>query len=280
MVAELRGLSGKKILVTGAAKGQGLSHVLAFADAGCDIAALDITDPVEGMYALATPEMLEATIRAVEDRGRRCIGLPCDLRDENQVRSSVEKALDFFGGHIDVVVNNAGVATSGAIQDVTREEIDTVIDTNVKGHMYVAKYVVPSMIRERKGKIINISSATTGFGIAQLSPYVASKYAINGLTKAWATELAEFGICVNAIAPTTIRPGEGQGSGMLLGLAPDFGLGSEELYETLSATYNLPGDMWRGESRHITDAVLFLASDNAELITGQILAVDGGMTTR
>jgi NAD(P)-dependent dehydrogenase (short-subunit alcohol dehydrogenase family) len=276
MPAVLRGLEGKNVLITGAAKGQGFSHAKAFADAGADIAALDITEPIADIYPLATAQMLEDTVTAVEDRDRRIIPLPCDLRDESQVEASVSKALDFFDGRIDVVVNNAGVAALDTIQDMRSHVMDAVIDTILKGHMYVAKYVVPNMIGRRSGKIVNISSGVTGSGHAQLSHYVAAKHAIQGLTSAWAFELAEFDINVNCIAPATIRPGEGQGSGMVLGLAGEVSMEPDEAYEMFSAAGNMPGPKWRTEVQNITDAVLFLASDNADQITGHILRVDAG----
>lgn len=276
MPAMLRGLEGKTVLITGAAKGQGLSHALAFADAGADVAALDITDPIDDIYPLATADMLEATVAAVEAKGRRCLPLPCDLRDESQVEAAVAKALGHFDQRIDIVVNNAGVAALDTIQGMRSHVLDAVIDTIVKGHMYVAKYVVPSMIGHRSGKIINISSGVTGSGHAQLSHYVAAKHAIQGLTSAWAFELAEFDINVNAIAPATIKPGEGQGSGMVLGLAGEVGMTPEDAYEMFSAAGNMPGPKWRTEVSDITDAVLFLASDNADQITGHVLRVDAG----
>ncbi|MQA13860.1 MAG: SDR family NAD(P)-dependent oxidoreductase [Pseudonocardiaceae bacterium] len=280
MMAELRGLQGKHVLITGAAKGQGFSHAKAFADAGADIAALDITEPIPDAYPLATAEMLDATVADIERRGRRCIGLPCDIRDESQVQASVSKALEFFDGRIDVLVNNAGVAALDPIHEMRSHIMDAVIDTIVKGHMYVAKYAVPNMIGRHAGKIINISSGVTGAGVAMLSHYVAAKHAINGLTEAWAFELAEFGINVNAVAPATIRPGAGQGSGMVSGLAESLGISAEDAYEQFSAVGNMPGDKWRTEMHHITDAVLFLASDNADQMTGHVLSVDAGQATR
>jgi (+)-trans-carveol dehydrogenase len=276
MAATLRGLEGKYVLITGAAKGQGFSHAKAFADAGADIAALDITEPIVDIYPLATAQMMADTIAAIEDRDRRAIPLPCDLRDEGQVQAAVGKALDFFDGRIDVLVCNAGVAALDSIQDMRGHVLDAVLDTIVKGHMYVAKYVVPNMIARRSGKIVNISSGVTGSGHAMLSHYVAAKHAIQGLTSAWAFELAEFGINVNAVAPATIMPGPGQGSGMVLGLAGEVDMTPEDAYEMFSAAGNMPGPKWRTEMHHITDAVLFLAADNADQITGHVLRVDAG----
>jgi (-)-trans-carveol dehydrogenase len=272
----LRGLEGKNVLITGAAKGQGFSHAKAFADAGADIAALDITEPIPDIYPLATAAMLDETVEVIENMDRRIIPLPCDIRDENQVEAAVAKALDFFDGRIDVLVCNAGVAALDSIQGMRGHVMDAVIDTIVKGHIYVAKYVVPNMIGRRSGKIVNISSGVTGSGHAQLSHYVAAKHAIQGLTSAWAFELAEFDINVNCIAPATIRPGDGQGSGMVLGLAGEVDMTADDAYEMFSAAGNMPGRKWRTEMQHITDAVLFLASDNADQITGHILRVDAG----
>jgi NAD(P)-dependent dehydrogenase (short-subunit alcohol dehydrogenase family) len=281
MATQLRGLEGKKVLITGAAKGQGFSHAKAFAEAGCDIAAIDITHPVDpDLYAVATPEMMDATVAAIEERGQRCVPLPCDIRDEDQVRTAVEKALEEFDGVIDVIVNNAGMAALDTVHGMRSHVMNAVIDTNLKGAMHVTKYAVDNMIGRRFGKIINISSAVTGSGHAMLSHYVASKHAINGLTASWAMELAEFNINVNAICPATIRPGEGQGSGMVLGLSKEMDMDPEDAYNHFSEMGNMPGDKWRAEPHHISDAVLFLASENAEMITGAIIPVDCGQMTR
>lgn len=276
MPAILRGLEGRNVLITGAAKGQGFSHAKAFADAGADIAALDITEPIADIYPLANAQMMDDTVAAIEQMDRRCLPLPCDLRREDQVEAAVASALEFFDGRIDVLVCNAGVAALDSITGMRSHVLDAVLDTIVKGHMYVAKYVVPSMIERRSGKIVNISSGVTGSGHAMLSHYVAAKHAIQGLTSAWAFELAEYGINVNAIAPATIAPGEGQGSGMVLGLAGEVDMAPDEAYEMFSAQGNMPGEKWRTRMSHITDAVLFLASDNADQITGHVLRVDAG----
>ena len=102
-------------------------------------------------------------------------------RNNPWVKASVDKALEFFDGRIDVIVNNAGVAALDTIQDMRSDVLDAVIDTVLKGHMYVVKYLVPNMIERRSGKIINITSGVTGAGTSNLSHYVAAKYALNGL---------------------------------------------------------------------------------------------------
>ena len=281
MGVELRGLEGKKVIITGAAKGQGFSHAKAFAAAGCDVAAIDITHPVEeDMYDVATPQMMDATVGAVEELGQKCVPLPCDIRDESQVKESVDTALEAFDGVIDIIVNNAGMAALDTVHGMRSHVMNAVIDTNLKGAMHVTKYAVDNMIGRRDGKIINISSAVTGSGHAMLSHYVASKHGINGLTASWAMELSEFNINVNAICPATIKPGEGQGSGMVLGLSKQLEMNPMDAFNHFSEMGNMPGEKWRPEARHITDAVLFLASDNADMITGAVIPVDCGQMTR
>jgi (-)-trans-carveol dehydrogenase len=280
MGVELRGLQGKVVLITGAGRGQGANHARAFAEAGCDVVAVDIAAPIPGLYETASAEDLALTVKEVEQHDRRALGLTADVRDEDAVRQAVETALAEFD-RIDVLVNNAGMAALDTIQDMSAATLDAVIDTNLKGPMHVAKYVVPQMIGRRDGKIVNISSAVIGSGHAMLSHYVASKHGVVGLTRAWATELAEFGINVNAVAPATIRPGpDRHGSGMVTGLSAGMGMDPDEAFEVFSAQGNLPGPKWRAEMQDITDAVLFLASDNARVVTGHTLHVDCGQATR
>lgn len=279
MAVELRGLEGKVALVTGAGRGQGANHARALAEAGCDVAALDICEPIAGLYDTATEADLELTVKEIEAAGRKGLGLKADVRDWRAVESAVQQALDTFG-RIDILVNNAGMASLDTLHDMTPETLDAIIDTNLKGPMFVAKYVVPQMIGRRSGKIINISSATIGSGHAMLSHYVASKHGIVGLTKSWATELSEFEINVNAIAPATIKPGGDHGSGMVRGLAGAMSMDPDEAFEVFSAQGNLPGEKWRAEMQDITDAVLFLASENARVITGHVLMVDCGQATK
>ncbi len=280
MGVELRGLQGKVVLITGAGRGQGANHARAFAEAGCDVVAVDIAAPIPGLYETASAEDLALTVKEVEQHDRRALGLTADVRDEDAVRQAVKTALAEFD-RIDVLVNNAGMAALDTIQDMSAATLDAVIDTNLKGPMHVAKYVVPQMIGRRDGKIVNISSAVIGSGHAMLSHYVASKHGVVGLTRAWATELAEFGINVNAVAPATIRPGpDRHGSGMVTGLSAGMGMDPDEAFEVFSAQGNLPGPKWRAEMQDITDAVLFLASDNARVVTGHTLHVDCGQATR
>jgi NAD(P)-dependent dehydrogenase (short-subunit alcohol dehydrogenase family) len=279
MAPTLRGLEDKVVLISGAGRGQGANHAREFAHAGCDIAGLDICADIPELYDCASADDLAVTIKEVENTGRRGLGLTCDVRDEEQVKTAVAAALDYFG-RIDIVINNAGIAALDSIGEMRAATLNAVIDTNLKGPMWVAKYVVPHMIERQKGNIINISSAVTGNGNAMLSHYVASKYGLIGLTKSWAFELAEYGINVNAICPATIKPGDRYGSGMVRGLAESLDMDPLDAYEMWTKIGNLPGDKWAAEMQDITDACLYLASDNARLVTGHVLYVDGGTATK
>ena len=276
----LRGLRGKRVLITGAAKGQGYSHALGFADAGCHVALLDVTHAIDGVYAVATEELLTAAAREVSQRDVAVVVAPCDVREESDVADAVQRVYEAFDGVIDVVVNNAGIAALDPIHEMRTPVMNAIIDTNLKGPIHVAKHTVGGMIARRSGSIINISSAVTGGSGAMLSHYVASKHAVNGLTIAWATELAEFGIRVNAVCPGTIQPGIGHGSGMVAGLAEAIGSNPEDAFEMFTERGGLPGAPWRLTDAEVTDAVLFLASDNAAMMTGVILPVDGGHMAR
>ncbi|HTR74809.1 MAG TPA: SDR family NAD(P)-dependent oxidoreductase [Solirubrobacterales bacterium] len=277
MSAELRGLEGKVAFITGGGRGQGASHALALAEAGCDVAVIDADKQIENLYATASAEDLARTAKEVEATGRKCVAVGADVRDEAAVKAAVEQAIDQLG-EIDILVNNAGMAALDSIHEMRSDVLDAIIDINLKGPMWVAKYVVPGMIGRRSGKIINISSAVTGSGHAMLSHYVASKHGVNGLTRSWATELSEFGINVNGIAPATMKPVADHGSFMVIGLGEELEMDPDEAYEHFSGLVNLPG--FRGEAKDITDAVLFLASDNARIITGHTLFVDCGQATK
>ncbi len=275
----LRGLENKVVLITGAGRGQGANHARAFAEAGCNIAALDICAPIPDLYDTATPEDMAQTVKEVEAAGQRCVSLIADVRDESAVAAAVASAIEQLG-RIDILINNAGMAALDSIGDMRASTLNAVIDTNLKGPMWMAKHVVPHMVGRGTGNIINISSAVTGNGNAMLSHYVASKYGVIGLTRSWAYELAESGINVNAVCPATIRPGEGHGSGMVRGLAAFMDMDPIEAYDMWNKVGNFPGPKWAAEMQDITDACLYLASDNARMVTGHVLYVDAGQAAK
>jgi (+)-trans-carveol dehydrogenase len=280
-MTELRGLSGKVVFITGAGRGQGANHARNFAEAGCRVVVTDICEPIDGLYSTATKEQLDLTVSQIKERGAEGLGIQMDVRDEAQIRSAVDQAIAAFG-QIDILVNNAGMASAYMMHEMPEYHWDTVLDICLKGQALTSKHVIPGMISRRSGKIINISSATIGSGMTMMSHYVSAKHGVVGLTQSLATELSEFGINVNAVAPGSIRPTDEHGSGMVRGAASEFGFPADGLdfFETISERLNFAGDMWRCEMQDITDAVLFLASDNARIISGICLPVDAGEMTR
>lgn len=277
MAAGLRGLAGKTVLITGGGRGTGANHARAFPEAGCNVVVTDICAPVEGFYPTATKEQLELTVSQIEERDARGLGIVADVRDKGQMKAAVDQATAEFGS-IDILVNNAGVASSAMLHEMPLEVWRTVLDINLTGQAIACQLVVPQMIYRRAGKIVNISSGAIYSGMTMLAHYTASKNGVVGLTKALAAELAEFGINVNAIAPGTIRPTDEHGSRMLSAAVEAAGLDPQAVYEQTSERCNLP--TWRVEMQDITDAVLFLASGNARVITGTVLPVDGGQATK
>ena len=198
-------LEGKVAFITGAARGMGREHCLALAEEGADIVASDIGEdiPVAG-YRLGKNEELEETVEKVRALGRRAIAITADISKSDQVENAVDMAIEEFGT-IDILVNNAGVALIGtAFHEVTEEQWDMVLDVNLKGAWLCCKYIIPHMLNQKSGKIINISSHAGVIGIATIGPYTCAKHGIVGMTRVLAAELAPHGINVNALCPGAV----------------------------------------------------------------------------
>ena len=192
--------------------------------------------------------------------GLGVVTVKCDVRDENSVKSAVEFAKKRFG-RIDVLVNNAGVSKSGLLIDLDEKDWDDVFDVNVKGVFRMTKAVLPDMLARRSGAVVNVSSIWGQVGASCEVAYSSSKAAVIGFTKALAKEVAPSGIRVNCVSPGFI----------MTEMNSRF---SDEDLELIKE--DIPLGIF-GEPRHIADAVAFLASGSAEYITGQVLAVNGGM---
>ncbi len=203
--------------------------------------------------------------------GRRCIVFAADVRDAAAVQAAVDTTLTNFG-HIDVLFNNAGIVAYAPLDEMTEAEWDAMIDINLKGPFLVARAVVPAMKRQGGGVIVNNSSVMGLRGGNRLSHYVASKHGLTGLTKAWAIELAPFGIRVVSIHPT------GVDTPMNDGLAALEGATAQEIAER-SAGNLLPGVPWI-ETRDVAELVLYLASDRARYATGGQYVIDAGLMSR
>lgn len=244
-------LGGKVAVVTGASRGLGQYFSRALARAGADI-----------VITSRTVEWLVQTQAEIEALGRRALPCQLDTRKLETIQPVVDKALGEFG-RIDILVNNAGCNIRKAAVDVTPEDWSTVVDTILKGAFFVAQAVVRSaMFPQQKGRIINIGSETTLFGFPGIVPYCASRGGMTQMTKALAAEWAPFGITANVLVPGWFKTAQTA----ILYEDPEWVANVVEKIPT--GRSGLPNDM--------DGAVVFLASDASEYVTGQLLFVDGG----
>lgn len=269
---------GKVVLITGAAKGMGRSHALGFAREGANVVINDIcrdipTVPVPmGKYS-----ELESLANEIREMGVGVLAVTADVSNSFEVRQMVDKAIDAFG-RIDILVNNAGVASVAKVVDMSEEEWNTVINVNLKGAFLCSKYVAPHMMKHKYGRIINISSTEGLIGTPGMAHYVASKHGLIGLTKVLAQELAPYWITVNAICPGDVA------TETFFKLSEKYPGFAEEISRLQGAYSLFPGyeEFQRPiiEPIDITNAVLWLASDEARYITGTTLIVDAGFMTK
>ena len=246
-------LSGRVAVVTGASRGLGQAFARALASAGADLVITSRTR--------STLQAFEQEIRAL---GRRVLSLELDVRDEMSIRRMVDDAVRAFE-RIDILVNNAGCNVRKKALDVTWDEWNLIIDTNLRGAFFVAQSVAAHMVPRRSGRIINIGSVTSVFGSAGLGPYGASRGGIRQLTMSLADDWGPHGITVNCLAPGWFRTEQNK----VLYDDPEW---VNYLVERIPLRRT-------GQPEDLAGAVIFLASDASAYITGQTLLVDGGITT-
>jgi SDR family mycofactocin-dependent oxidoreductase len=262
---------GKVAFVTGAAHGQGRATALALAGEGARVSAFDVARPLSYPgYGMGSSAELESLGEACRGLGTECMTFAGDVRDNEAVTRAVTETLENFG-RIDILFNNAGICAYGLAHELTEEAWDAMLDINLKGAWLVARQVIPAMIRQRSGVIINNSSVAGLRGMGRLSHYAASKWGLTGLTKSWAIELAPYGIRVNSIHPTGVNTPMNDGLAELEGLTP------REIAERSAG--NLLPVPWI-EPEDVANAVLYLASDRARYVTGAPLVIDAGLLSR
>jgi 3-oxoacyl-[acyl-carrier protein] reductase len=243
-------LTGKVALVTGASRGIGRAIALTLAEAGADVVV-----NYAGSEAAA-----DDVVRSIEAMGRKSFKLRANVGNADEAEEMVKATLEAYG-HLDILVNNAGITRDNLIMRMKEEEFDQVINTNLKGVFNCIKAVTRPMMKQRSGRIINISSVVGVLGNPGQANYVAAKAGVIGLTKATARELASRGITVNCVAPGFIETDM-----------------TDKLPEETRAGLMSQIPLARlGQPKDIAKAVRFLASDDAAYMTGQTLHVDGGM---
>ena len=241
-------LEHKVAVITGAARGIGKAIALKMAENGANVALLDVAPQEQG----------EAAAEEVRALGRTAIYKQCDVTDFNATKEVVGEIIKEMGG-IDILVNNAGITRDKVVLAMKEADFDAVIDVNLKGVFHMIKHCYSYFMKKKAGKIINISSVAGLIGNPGQANYAASKAGIVGLTKSVARELASRGVCCNAIAPGFIA------TDMTADLPMD--------EEKLSAMIPM-GHM--GTPDDIAELAVFLATDKANYITGEVIRVDGG----
>lgn len=243
-------LEGKIAVVTGASRGIGRAIVIRLAGEGATVV----------INYNGSKEKAEEVKQEIEGAGGKAAVCQCNVADFDQCQAFIQKVIDEFG-RIDILVNNAGITRDGLLMKMSEEDFDQVIKTNLKGAFHTIRFASRQMLRQKSGRIINLSSVVGVTGNAGQANYAASKAGVIGLTKSAARELASRGITVNAIAPGFI---ETDMTSVL----------SEKVKEGAAAGIPLGAF---GKPEDVAAAAAFLASDEAGYITGQVLHVDGGM---
>lgn len=243
-------LEGKVALVTGASRGIGRQVALTLASYGADVI----------VNYHGSKEKAEQVCEEIRSMNRKAVAVQCDVSDYEQCSIMMQSMLEQFS-NIDILVNNAGVTKDNLVLKMSAEDFDYVVDTNLKGTFYTIKHLYKAFIKQRSGRIINLSSVSGLLGNPGQANYAASKAGVIGLTKTLAKELASRNITVNAVAPGYIDTDMTQAL-------------SDAQREAMVAQIPLKRV---GTTKDIAETVAFLASDRASYITGQVISVDGGM---
>jgi NAD(P)-dependent dehydrogenase (short-subunit alcohol dehydrogenase family) len=249
------GLQGKTALVTGAARGLGRAISLALANAGAGVAL--------GLRDVSTGGNL---VGEIEKLGRKALPLQMDMAKLNQISTAIDQAASHFG-KLDILVNNAGVAPDNLAENVTEKDFDATLAINLKGTFFASQAAGRIMIRQKYGRIINMSSQAGFAALPTESIYCMTKAGIAHLTKCLAVEWGKYNITVNAVAPTFIHT---PGTEEYLSVPEN----RTDTVERIAALHRI------GEPMEVAGAVVFLASDAASLITGHTMLIDGGWTAR
>lgn len=271
-------MDGKVAFITGAARGQGRSHAVRLAEEGAEIIAVDLCQPIESVpYELPDSGDLAETVKLVEELDRRIVAREADVRDFGQLQSAVAEGISQFG-HIDVVCANAGIGSWAPALEMEEQMWQDMIDINLTGVWKTIKAAVTPMVERRQGGAVVITSSVAGlFGFPNLVHYSAAKAGVIGIMRVLAQELAPYMIRVNTVNPTTVNTPMVVNDVAPLLFRPDLENPTfDDMTEALTGLNALPIPLV--EAIDISNAVLWLASDEARYVTGTTQVIDAGAT--
>jgi SDR family mycofactocin-dependent oxidoreductase len=261
-------LDGRVAFITGGARGQGRAHALALAAEGANVVIADAPRPMNLTYPLGTEDDLRGTAKEVEELGGLCLPIAMDVRDAAAVGAAIDETVSSLGS-LDILVANAGIVSTGPLEDVSDEVWHQLVDTNLTGVFHTLRAVIPVMRRQRFGRIVVTSSMGGRMGIPELGAYNATKWGVIGLAKSVALEVAKEGITVNVLCPTTVhtamvQPVDADG-------VPD------ELVQRMMRANPIP-QPWI-EPEDVSRALLYLVTDPG-VVTGSVLEIGLGGSAR
>jgi len=271
-------VDGKVAFITGAARGQGRSHAVRLAQEGADIIAIDICKPVSRSSQIppATPDDLAETADLVKAQNRRIVTAEVDVRDYDALKAAVDSGVEQLG-RLDIIVANAGIGNGGATLDKTSaDDWKDMIDVNLSGVWHTVKAGVPHLLSGGRGGSIVLTSSVGGLkAYPHTGHYIAAKHGVVGLMRTFAVELGQHSIRVNSVHPTNVNTPMFMNEGTMKLFRPDLeNPGPDDLAVAAQFMHVLPVG-WV-EPVDISNAVLFLASDEARYVTGLTLTVDAG----
>ena len=270
-------VEGKVAFITGAGLGQGRSHAVKLASEGADIIAIDILQDVEGALPMATPDDLAETVKLVETQDRRIVATQADVRDLDGLKAAVDAGVEELG-RLDIVVANAGIASMGGpVEKMSQDNWKHTIDINLTGLWNTARVAIPHMIAGGQGGAIVLTSSVGGMhAMPNMSHYVSAKHGVIGLMRSLAVELGQHHIRVNSVLPTNVNTPMFMNEGTYKMFRPDLENPTAADVEPIAAQFMhvLPHG-WI-EPEDVSNAILFLASDESRYITGVPLPIDLG----